>query len=184
MKPCIFLDIDGVINPNRKSTTYHFDYSLPNTLAKKLNHPKIANLNVYLVNQVYSCFSKESINYLKQLIEKYNAQIIITSSWRIVYSLDQLQTMFDIFGLGKYIKATTPLISPRTKAIQEFINEHNITSYVILDDFDMSNVFDYHLSMFEIILMNKILKKRITHYSSKKGSLPFEKIHIHYSYNL
>lgn len=31
------------------------------------------------------------------------------------------------------------------------------------------------LSMFEIILMNKILKKRITHYSSKKGSLPFEK---------
>lgn len=144
MKPCIFLDIDGVINPNRKSTTYHFDYSLPNTLAKKLNHPKIANLNVYLVNQVYSCFSKESINYLKQLIEKYNVQIIITSSWRIVYSLDQLQTMFDIFGLGKYIKATTPLISPRTKAIQEFINEHNITSYVILDDFDMSNVFDYH----------------------------------------
>lgn len=47
MKPCIFLDIDGVINPNRKNTTYHFDYSLPNTLAKKLNHPKIANLNVY-----------------------------------------------------------------------------------------------------------------------------------------
>lgn len=92
--------------------------------------------------------------------------------------------MFDIFGLGKYIKATTPFISPRTKAIQEFINEHNITSYVILDDFDMSNVFDYHLSMFEIILMNKILKKQITHYSSKKGSLPFEKIHIHYSYNL
>lgn len=80
MKPCIFLDIDGVINPNRKNTTYHFDYSLPNTLAKKLNHPKIANLNVYLVNQVYSCFSKESIDYLKQLIEKYNAQIIITSS--------------------------------------------------------------------------------------------------------
>lgn len=69
MKPCIFLDIDGVINPNRKNTTYHFDYSLPNTLAKKLNHPKIANLNVYLVNQVYSCFSKESIDYLKQLIE-------------------------------------------------------------------------------------------------------------------
>lgn len=75
MKPCIFLDIDGVINPNRKSTTYRFDYSLPNTLAKKLNHPKIANLNIYLVNQVYYCFSKESIDYLKQLIEKYNAQL-------------------------------------------------------------------------------------------------------------
>ena len=39
---------------------------------------------------------------------------------------------------------STPLISPRTKAIQEFINEHKITSYIILDDFDMANVFDYH----------------------------------------
>ena len=68
MKPCIFLDIDGVINPNRKSTTYRFDYNLPNTLAKKLNHPKIANLNIYLVNQVYYCFSKESIDYLKQIL--------------------------------------------------------------------------------------------------------------------
>ena len=55
----IFLDIDGVINPNRKKTTYHFDYSLPNTLAKKLNHPKIANLNVYLVNQSILVFQKK-----------------------------------------------------------------------------------------------------------------------------
>ena len=70
MKPCIFLDIDGVINPNRKNTTYHFDYSLPNTLAKKLNHPKISNLNVYLVNQVYSCFSKESIDYFPHTVDR------------------------------------------------------------------------------------------------------------------
>ena len=56
MKPCIFLDIDGVINPNRKKHNYRLDYNLPDTLSKKLNHPKIATLNVYLVNQVYSCF--------------------------------------------------------------------------------------------------------------------------------
>lgn len=36
------------------------------------------------------------------------------------------------------------MISPRTKAIQEFINENNVTSYIVLDDFDMSNAFDYH----------------------------------------
>lgn len=144
MKPCIFLDIDGVINPSRKKNSYCLDYNLPNVLAKKLNHPKIATLNAYLVNQVYYCFSKESIQLLKQLIEKYDAQIIITSSWRIVYSLEQLQTMFDIFDLGKYVKSVTALISPRTKAIQEFINENNVTSYIVLDDFDMSNAFDYH----------------------------------------
>ncbi len=77
-------------------------------------------------------------------MKKYDAQIIITSSWRIVYSLEQLQAMFDIFDLGKYVKSVTTLINPRTKAIQEFINENNVTSYIILDDFDMSNAFDYH----------------------------------------
>mgnify|MGYP001432655541 CR=1 FL=1 len=64
MKPCIFLDIDGVINPNRKSTTYHFDYSLPNTLAKKLNHPKIANLNVYEMELVIDKMMKKKVSII------------------------------------------------------------------------------------------------------------------------
>lgn len=137
---------------------------------KKLNHPKIATLNAYLVNQVYYCFSKESIQLLKQLIEKYDAQIIITSSWRIVYSLEQLQAMFDIFDLGKYVKSVTTLISPRTKAIQEFINENNVTSYIILDDFDMSNAFDYHLFMFATLSKNPTTKRRTTLYLFNKRS--------------
>ena len=159
MKPCIFLDIDGVINPSRKKNSYCLDYNLPNVLAKKLNHPKIATLNAYLVNQVYYCFSKESIQLLKQLIEKYDAQIIITSSWRIVYSLEQLQAMFDIFDLGKYIIGTTPSISPRTKAIQNYLREKHVTSYVILDDFDMSNVFDYHFIYVRNVFIEQDFKK-------------------------
>jgi len=41
MKPCIFLDIDGVINPSRKNNSYCLDYNLPDVLAKKLNHPGV-----------------------------------------------------------------------------------------------------------------------------------------------
>ena len=40
MKPCIFLDIDGVINPNRKKHNYQLDYNLPDTLSKKNKSPK------------------------------------------------------------------------------------------------------------------------------------------------
>ena len=144
MKPCIFLDIDGVINPHRSKKNYLLDYNLPATLAKEFNHSKISTLNAYLVNLVYHCFSKESIQYIKELINKYDAQIVITSSWRLVYSLDQLQAMFDIFDLGKYVHATTSFISPRTRAIQEYIKENHVKNYIILDDFDMSNAFDYH----------------------------------------
>lgn len=144
MKTCIFLDIDGVINPSKTNMHYNLDYNLPQTLAKQSNHPEIATLNPYLVNQVFACFSKESIKLIHQLILKYDAQIVITSSWRIIYSLKDLQTMFDIFDLGKYVTGITPLITPRTKAIQEYITQNNIMSFIILDDFDMSRIFDYH----------------------------------------
>lgn len=97
---------------------------------------------------------------MKQLHEKYDAQIIITSSWRIVYSLEQLQAMFDIFDLGKYVKSVTTLINPRTKAIQEFINDNNVTSYIILDDFDMSNAFDYHFVYVATLSKNPTTKRR------------------------
>lgn len=40
MKPCIFLDIDGVINPSRKKNSYCLDYNLPDVLAKKIEPPK------------------------------------------------------------------------------------------------------------------------------------------------
>lgn len=144
MRACIFLDIDGVINPSKANIHYNLDYNLPQTLARQFSHPEIAKLNPYLVNQVYACFSKKSIDLIRKLIIKYDAQIIITSSWRIIYSLKELQAMFNIFDLGKYVTSVTPLISPRTKAIQEYINQNHVTSFIILDDFDMSRIFDYH----------------------------------------
>lgn len=143
MKPCIFLDIDGVINPSNRQAQYKIDYSLPDKIAKEKNNPKIAKLNMYLVNQVYYNFNEESITYIHKLIEEFNASIIITSSWRIIYSLEELQALFSIFDLGQYIQGTTQIISPRMDAIQSYIDKYQIKQYLILDDFDMSSVFNY-----------------------------------------
>ena len=106
MKPCIFLDIDGVINPSRKKNSYCLDYNLPNVLAKKLNHPKIATLNAYLVNQVYYCFSKESIQLLKQLIEKYDAQIVTIEGIKYL--------SFNTNHFSNYIIASNNVVNPNT----------------------------------------------------------------------
>ena len=62
MKPCIFLDIDGVINPSRKKNSYCLDYNLPDVLAKKLNRPKIATLNAYLIKFII-VFQKKVFNF-------------------------------------------------------------------------------------------------------------------------
>ena len=106
MKPCIFLDIDGVINPSRKKNSYCLDYNLPDVLAKKLNHPKIATLNAYLVNQVYYCFSKESIQLLKQLIEKYDAQIVTIEGIKYL--------SFNTNHFSNYIIASNNVVNPNT----------------------------------------------------------------------
>ncbi len=143
MKPCIFLDIDGVINPSCQQAQYRIDYSLPEKVAKEKNNPKIAQLNMYLVNQIYYNFHPESIAYIHKLIEEFDVNIIITSSWRIIYSLEELKTMFSIFDLGQYIQGVTQKISPRMDAIQSYIDKNKIKAYLILDDFDMSSVFHY-----------------------------------------
>ena len=106
MKPCIFLDIDGVINTSRKKNSYCLDYNLPDVLAKKLNHPKIATLNAYLVNQVYYCFSKESIQLLKQLIEKYDAQIVTIEGIKYL--------SFNTNHFSNYIIASNNVVNPNT----------------------------------------------------------------------
>ena len=67
--------------------------------------------------------------------------------------------MFDIFDLGKYIIGTTPSISPRTKAIQNYLRKKHVISYVILDDFDMSNVFDYHFIYVRNVFIEQDFKK-------------------------
>ena len=102
----IILDIDGVINPSRKKNSYCLDYNLPNVLAKKLNHPKIATLNAYLVNQVYYCFSKESILLLKQLIEKYDAQIVTIEGIKYL--------SFNTNHFSNYIIASNNVVNPNT----------------------------------------------------------------------
>lgn len=118
MNKIIFLDIDGVLNV------------LPKTEDK-----------------FGPCFHKHFEDNLRYIIEKTGAKIVISSTWKID-GLEVMQEMWQKRGLaGKVIDITPSEVDvvdrgicefydqvDRGFEIQQWIDDHDVESYVILDD--------------------------------------------------
>lgn len=112
MKNIIFLDIDGVLN----------------------------NIRVK--------FNEESVNAVKELIKIYNAKVVMITSWQLngtinrrknianrleeqgIYDVDFIEPNFR----GNFLNIEVP---DRVLGIIDYLKNHDVSSYVILDD-------DYH----------------------------------------
>lgn len=112
MNNIIFLDIDGVLN----------------------------NIKVSLY--------AESVNVVKELIQRYNAKVVMITSWQMngtesrrklvrqkleeigIYDIDFIDPNFE----GNFLNINIPA---RILGIIDYLKNHEISSYVILDD-------DYH----------------------------------------
>lgn len=142
MNPILFLDIDGVLNPPI-CPQYELDFALSDKLAAKLNNPSIKKLNIYFVNQVYYGFDKKSCELIKKLAQEFEAKIVLTSSWRLYYTKDEIEGMFEIVGIKDTFIDFTVHGNPRNNVIMEYVHTHNVKRYLVIDDFDMRNNFGY-----------------------------------------
>lgn len=105
-KPTIFLDIDGVMAVRSQN------------------------------------FSRVAVDALNELTDKTGAEIVISSDWRYFYKLSELKEKFKDEGItGQVVDCTdlsgdseTPGI--RVTEINSYIEKHDITKYVIIDDID------------------------------------------------
>ena len=103
----IFLDIDGVLNQ--------------------------LQYNYYLDD---SC-----ISILSEVCKMYDANVVLTSSWRLGYShfkdkcTPQLRSLLNKFeNYGIRVTSRTKNLGDRYLEVRDYIKEHNISSYIILDD--------------------------------------------------
>lgn len=117
----IFLDIDGVLN-NRK------------WFRQITNHPQYKTKS-WIDRQ----FEPRAINLLNDLVANTNAEIVVSSSWRMGHEKNELQKILQDAGLKYPLKDYTPparhLTSIRGMEIKEWLQDHpNTTSFVILDD--------------------------------------------------
>jgi len=138
MRRVIFLDIDGVLNHQRGHEDGECSYDC---------------------NEGYQKFSTTSKGLLNQLIEKTNAEIVISSTWRCD-GLERMKEIWKLEDMAGEITGITPHFSingygsaPRGCEIEsylknqgfrhinyseekqrEYMDKSNIANYIILDD--------------------------------------------------
>ena len=129
----IFLDIDGVINSTRTCAAY-----------KNLSGAYFAKMKRG-TDEFRAEFDPIAVRLIENLVIEANAKIVISSSWRAVFSLDELQEMFHReynwpSAEGEYIIDVTPEFprSSRGAEIQHWIDNNTVGipnfRYIIIDD--------------------------------------------------
>jgi len=125
----IFLDIDGVLN--------YFDYNMEVDMGSFLYFNEIDTQKVLLLNEI---------------VRRTKAKVVISSSWRKYYSIEELIEGLNRRGfIGEIIGVTPALYHigvQRGEEIKHWIDNcgFNISSMVILDDDnDMSDLIRYHI---------------------------------------
>lgn len=121
MKPIIFLDFDGVVETIywEKADDGSWSFNVHKTGRNELNN-------------------KQAIGWLNELYSKVPYDIVISSTWRIGMTIEELQNLITNSGFNPEIKVigmTPRLYLQRGKEIQAWIDENNFTGkYIIIDD--------------------------------------------------
>lgn len=112
----IFLDIDGVLR------THESDLWWSRELGKAIPpfHKRL--------------FSKDAVENLNYIIALTGAKIVITSTWRIYYTLDELINVFRERGFNGQIIDKTEILENRADEIIDWLNNHSVKNYAVLDD--------------------------------------------------
>ena len=119
----IFLDIDGVLN------------------SEEWFNSKEYTSNKYIEINGISCnneINEKFVKNLKDIVEHTGAEIVLCSTWRHISShhspIVYLNHMLNKYGLSILDKTGKTKPSFRPKEIKEWLDNHNVESFVILDD--------------------------------------------------
>lgn len=126
MQKLIFLDIDGVLNVE----TYH--YLEENDIWVC---PEAGDTEFPLLYGDQPLNSR-CLKNLQTLVDNTRADIVISSSWRILYPISSLSKMFKEAGLKINIIGQTRNLPNciRGQEVEDYLDNINHKKYVILDD--------------------------------------------------
>jgi len=140
----IFLDIDGVLNTidtfkRRKDIYNNYGVIIP-------------RIDFYRVK------------FLKEIIDKTDAKIIISSTWR-KYDNDmkELKHVFSLFDLDIYDVTCIDISGKKGIEINDWLNKNEVDSFVIIDDetSDMIHLEKYVVKTRENFKATGLLEKHV-----------------------
>lgn len=133
----IFLDIDGVLNSNiYMSSKEYFDECRSLGIIPEGNN--------VMMNAHHLHINPSAMKLLNVLVERSEAKVILSSTWRLKYSLAEMNIMFQKRGATFEITGATPAKMswrPRGMDVAEYLSSLKKDgevpeAFVILDDID------------------------------------------------
>lgn len=113
----IFLDIDGVLRTTASDMWW----------SDKLIQP--------IPDSIFNRrFSPTPVSLINQLVNITKAKIVITSTWKSVYDLEELKKELFSRGLFLDIIDVTPVLQNRGLEIQCWLDMNSVNKYVVIDD--------------------------------------------------
>lgn len=113
----IFLDIDGVLRTHKSD--------LENSII----------LNQEIPIRVYDRrFDSKSVNNINYIVHYTGAKIVVSSTWRNNFSIQELKEIFRDRGITAEVIDKTDIGLTRGEEIREWLDRNEITNYVVIDD--------------------------------------------------
>lgn len=128
----IFLDIDGVLNSRLTAELWKKLYPNDNPYGGFFGeNDEITKKDVM--------WSENAVEYLRRIVSKTEASIVISSTWRMSFSVQKFKEMFSLYNWQDVpIVGKTPILSGlsniRGKEIEHYLAENPCDAYLILDD--------------------------------------------------
>jgi len=143
----IFLDNDGVMclsdqwgTRDKKIKKWKMKNDCPSGGEYK-NHDIPASVRM-------DSFDIKAVKVLNSILEETDAEIVVSSDWKLHCTLDELKQMFSDYGVIKQPIAVTPnhvlksmeeLESTRVAEINDWLSQHpEVEKWVAIDDLDLS----------------------------------------------
>jgi len=79
-------------------------------------------------------FNPKAVSNINQLIYYTKAKIVVSSTWRTQFTLQQLKDIFRSNGITGEVIDKTPIGLTRGEEICEWVDYHGTESYVVIDD--------------------------------------------------
>ena len=145
----IFLDIDGVLRTEKSDKEWSLKLGLPIPEKRYRN---------------FSAKSVSNINFINSLVR---CKIVVTSNWKLYYSLTELKEIFKKQGILLEVIDKTGISTSRGEEILEWLSiNDDVDNWVVIDDqvkdlvsIDSSKIVkcDYQIGFEDDLLVDKVL---------------------------